>query len=32
MGARVFELGLNGSGLGLIIFHKMSPRTQHNYL
>ena len=27
-----FELGLNGSGLGLMIFHKMSPRTHHNYL
>ena len=34
-----FELGLQGSGLGLIgygqelmIFHKMSPRTHHNYL
>ena len=27
-----FELGLNVSGLGLMIFHKMSPRTHHNYL
>ena len=26
-GTRVFELGLNGSGLRLMIFHKMSPRT-----
>ena len=26
-----FQLGLNGSGLGLMIFHKMSPRA-HNYL
>ena len=24
-----FELGLNGSGLGLMIFHKLSPRTDH---
>ena len=24
-------LGLVGSGLGLMIFHKMSPRTRHNY-
>ena len=31
-GLFVFELGLNGSGLGLMIFHKMSPRTHHNYL
>ena len=31
-GTRVFELGLNGSGLRLLIFHKMSPRTHHNYL
>ena len=22
----------NGSGLGLMIFHKMIPRTYHNYL
>ena len=27
-----FELGLNVSGLGLMIFHKMSPTTHHNYL
>ena len=27
-----FYLGLNVSGLGLNIFHKMSPRTHHNYL
>ena len=27
-----FELGLNGSGLELMIFHKMHPRTHHNYL
>ena len=27
-----FELGLDGSGLGLIIFHNLSPRTHHNYL
>ena len=27
-----FELGLNGSGLGLMIFHKMNPTTHHNYL
>ena len=25
-------VGLNGSGLGLMIFHKMSPRAHHNYL
>ena len=31
-GTHVFELGLNGFGLGLMIFHKMSPRTHHNYL
>ena len=31
-GTRVFELGLNGSGLGLMIFHKMSPRTHHRLL
>ena len=24
-----FELRLNGSGLGHIFFHKMSPRTRH---
>ena len=27
-----FKLGLIGSGLGLKIFHKMSPRTHHNHL
>ena len=27
-----FELGLIGSGLGVMIFHKMSPRTHLNYL
>ena len=27
-----FELGLFGSGLGLMIFNKMIPRTRHNYL
>ena len=27
-----FELGINVSGLGLMIFHKMTPRTPHNYL
>ena len=27
-----FYLGLNVSGLGLNIFHKMSPNTHHNYL
>ena len=27
-----FELGINGSRLRLVIFHKMSPRTHHNYL
>ena len=27
-----FELGLIGSGLGLMIFNKMIPRTRHNYL
>ena len=28
-----FELGLIGYGQqGLMIFHKMSPRTHHNYL
>ena len=26
-GTRVFELGLDGSGLRLMIFHKMSLRT-----
>ena len=26
-----FELGLNGPGLGLMIFLKISPRTHHNY-
>ena len=26
-----FELGLIGSGLGLMIFNKMIPRTRHNY-
>ena len=31
-GLVVFELGLSGSGLGLMIFHKMSPRTHHKYL
>ena len=31
-GLVVFELGLNGSGLGLMSFHKMSPRTHHNNL
>ena len=29
---RLFQLGLDGSGLGVMIFHKMSPRTHHNYL
>ena len=24
-----FELRLNGSGLGHVFFHKMSPRTRH---
>ena len=28
-GTRVFELGLNGSRLRLLIFHKISPRTHH---
>ena len=28
-GTSVFELGLTGSGLRLMIFHKMSPRTHH---
>ena len=28
-GTRGFELGTNGSGLRLMIFHKMSPRTHH---
>ena len=27
-----FELGLTGFSQGLLIFHKMSPRTRHNYL
>ena len=27
-----FELGLNGSGLVLMFFHKMIPRTRHNDL
>ena len=27
-----FERRLIGSGLGLMIFHKMSPRTHNNYL
>ena len=27
-----FELGLIGYGFGPMIFHKMSPRTHHNYL
>ena len=27
-----FLLGLTGSGLGLIIFHSMSPRTHQNNL
>ena len=27
-----FKLGLNVSGLGLGIFHKMSPQTHHNHL
>ena len=27
-----FELGLIGSALGLMIFHKMSLKTHHNYL
>ena len=31
-GLVVFELELNGSGVGLMIFHKISPRTHHNYL
>ena len=26
------RLGLIGFGLGRMIFHKMSPRTHHNYL
>ena len=26
------KLELTGSRLGLMIFHKMSPRTHHNYL
>ena len=26
------DLGLTGSGLGLMISHKMIPRTHHNYL
>ena len=30
-GLVVFELELNGSGVGLVSFHKMSPRTHHNY-
>ena len=28
-GTSVFELGPNGSGLRLVIFHKMIPRTHH---
>ena len=28
-GTSVFELGLNGSRLRLLIFHKISPRTHH---
>ena len=28
----IFELGLIGCGEGLMIFHKMSPRTHRNYL
>ena len=27
-----FNLGLTGPGLGLVTFHKTSPRTHHNYL
>ena len=27
-----FKMGHIGSGLGLMSFHKMSPRTHHNYL
>ena len=27
-----FQLELIGSGLGLMIFHKMSPKSHHNYL
>ena len=27
-----FQLGLIGSGMGLMIFHRMSPKTHHNYL
>ena len=26
------KIFLDGSGLGLMIFHKMSPRTHYNYL
>ena len=40
-GPSIFNLGLlvyffliwtHSSGLGLMIFHKVSPRTHHNYL
>ena len=31
-GPSFFNLGLIGSGLGLMTFHKMSPKTHHNYL
>ena len=31
-GMLFLEHGLNGSGLGLMIFHKMSLWTHHNYL
>ena len=30
-GQSIFSLGLNRSGLGLIIFHKLSLRTHQNY-
>ena len=30
-GQSIFSLGLNRSGLGLIIFHKLSLRTHHNH-